>query len=134
MYEAKERTISGSMMETRHSLMLPELLIWNSCGMDSVKTKDAGQIRLITWKGLEMAELLTRKIAYEYRDRAKLLPANGLQDIGDRRKLRVELQNRCNLTELQAVNIINGFHITDYVAIEEKKERERLSEEQEESQ
>lgn len=81
-----------------------------------------------------MAELLTRKIAYEYRDRAKLLPPNGLQDIGDRRKLRVELQNRCNLTELQAVNIINGFHITDYVAIEEKKERERLSEEQEESQ
>ena len=46
---------------------------------------------MITWKGLEMAELLTRKIAYEYRDRAKLLPLNGLQDIGDRRKLRVEL-------------------------------------------
>lgn len=134
MYEAKERTISGSMMETRHSLTLPELLIWNSCGMDFVKTKDAEQIRLIMWKGLEMAELLTRKIAYEYRDRAKILPQNGLQDIGDRRKLRVELQNRCNLTELQAVNIINGFHITDYVAIEEKKERERLSEEQEESQ
>lgn len=79
-----------------------------------------------------MSELLTRKIANEYRDRAKLLPQNGLQDIGDRRKLRVELQNRCNLTELQAVNIINGFHISDYVAIEEMKER--LRKEQEESQ
>lgn len=38
-----------------------------------------------------MAEVLTRKIAIEYRDRARLLPPNGLQDIGDRRKLRVEL-------------------------------------------
>lgn len=81
-----------------------------------------------------MAELLTRKIANEYRDKARLLPPNGLQDIGDRRKLRVELQNRCNLTELQAVNIINGFHIGDYVAIEEMKERKRLRKEQEESQ
>lgn len=32
-------------------------------------------------------------------------------------KLREELQARCNLTELQAVNIINGFHIPDYVKI-----------------
>lgn len=37
-------------------------------------------------------EVLTRAIANEYRD-------------------------RCNLTELQAVNIINGFHIPDYVKI-----------------
>ena len=62
-------------------------------------------------------EILTRAIANEYRDRA--LPSNGLQDIGERRKLREELQARCNLTELQAVNIINGFHIPDYVRIAE---------------
>ncbi len=64
-------------------------------------------------------EILTRTIANEYRDRALLLPSNGLQDIGERRKLREELQARCNLTELQAVNIINGFHIPDYVRIAE---------------
>ena len=73
-------------------------------------------------------EILTRAIANEYRDRALLLPSNGLQDIGERRKLReelqarcnlTELQARCNLTELQAVNIINGFHIPDYVRIAE---------------
>ena len=64
-------------------------------------------------------ETLTREIANEYRKRAMLLPANGLQDIGKRRKLREELQTRCNLTELQAVNIINGFHIPDYVRIAE---------------
>lgn len=55
-------------------------------------------------------EILTRTIANEYRDRALLLPSNGLQDIGERRKLR---------EELQAVNIINGFHIPDYVRIAE---------------
>ena len=66
-------------------------------------------------------EVLTRAIANEYRDRALLLPPNGLQDIGERRKLREELQVRCNLTELQAVNIINGFHIPDYVRIAEAR-------------
>lgn len=76
-----------------------------------------------------MAELLTMKIANEYRDRARLLPPIGLQDIGDRRKLRIELQDRCNLTELQAVNIINGFHIRDYVATEKTREKERLRKE-----
>lgn len=76
-----------------------------------------------------MAELLTKKIAIEYRDKARLLSENGLQDIGARRALRVELQSRCNLTELAAVNIINGYHIGDYVALENRKER--LEKEQE---
>ena len=59
-------------------------------------------------------ELLTREIAYTYRDRAKALPYNGMQDIGERRALRIELQERCGVTELEAVNIINGFHIDIY--------------------
>lgn len=81
-----------------------------------------------------MAELLTRKIANEYRDRARLLSSNGMQDIGDRRKMRVELQSRYNLTELEAVNIINGYHIGDYVVISKRREDERLRKEQEERQ
>lgn len=79
-----------------------------------------------------MSEPLTRKIANEYRDRARLLPQNNLQDIGDRRKLRIELQSRCNLTELEAVNIINGYYIRDYVVIAERREKERKKQEQEE--
>ena len=79
-----------------------------------------------------MAEVLTRKIANEYRDRARLLPPNGLQDIGDRRKLRIELQSRCNLTELEAVNIINGYHNGDYVVLAERRESEKRKREQEE--
>lgn len=78
-----------------------------------------------------MAEVLTREIANEYRDKAKLLPPNGMQDIGDRRKLRIELQERYNLTELEAVNIINGFHISIYVTIAERREAERESKKKE---
>lgn len=78
-----------------------------------------------------MAELLTMKIAKEYRDRAQRLPINGRQDVGGRRALRIELQARCGLTELQSVNIINGFHIGDYVANEARKEQERIRKEQE---
>lgn len=37
-------------------------------------------------------ELLTEDIAREYRDRAAKLPYNGMQDIGERRRLRLELQ------------------------------------------
>lgn len=59
-------------------------------------------------------ELLTHEVAYTYRDRAKALPYNGMQDIGERRALRQELQARCGVTELEAVNIINGFHIDIY--------------------
>lgn len=59
-------------------------------------------------------ELLTNEIACAYRDRAKALPYNGMQDIGERRALRQELQARCGITELEAVNIINGFHIDIY--------------------
>lgn len=79
-----------------------------------------------------MAELLTRQLAAEYRNRARCLPPNDLQDIGERRALRIELQARCNLTELTAVNIINGYHIADYVMLEERKEQERIKKEQEE--
>lgn len=59
-------------------------------------------------------ELLTHEIACTYRDRAKTLPYNGMQDIGERRALRIELQERCGVTELEAINIINGFHIDIY--------------------
>lgn len=63
-----------------------------------------------------MAELLTKKIAKEYERRASRLPPNGLQDIGKRRELRIELQRRCGLLEIEAVNIINGYYSDIYIA------------------
>ena len=59
-------------------------------------------------------ELLTVNIAKAYRDRAKALPYTGTQDRGKRRELRQDLQQRCGVTELEAINSINGIHIQDY--------------------
>lgn len=68
-----------------------------------------------------MAELLTRQIVYEYQKRLKALPDYGNQDIKERRELRIELQNRCGITELQALNVLNGHHIPDIITICERK-------------
>lgn len=71
-----------------------------------------------------MAELLTPSIAYAYNQKAKALPYNGMQDIGERRRLRQDMQERCGITELEAINIINGFHIDTYCIKYLRKARE----------
>ncbi len=76
-----------------------------------------------------MTEVLTKEIAKEYLNRARKLPTEGMQDIGKHRELRIELQKRCGLTELQAVNIINGFHVIDYIAICERREKNEREQE-----
>ena len=68
-----------------------------------------------------MAELLTKSIVAEYQVRLAVLPAYGQQDIRERWELRMELQNRCNLTELQALNVLNGFHVQETINICERK-------------
>lgn len=72
-----------------------------------------------------MAEILTMQIAKEYERRASRLPPNGRQDIGRRRELRIELQERCGLLEIEAVNIINGFYADIYVKIAERREAKK---------
>ena len=36
-------------------------------------------------------------------------------DVGERRRLRIELQERYGLLEIEAINILNGYGISDYV-------------------
>ena len=67
-----------------------------------------------SWKGHWEMEILTREVALAYRERASALPYGGAQDIGARRELRLELQARCGVTELEAANILNGYNIDDY--------------------
>lgn len=69
-------------------------------------------------------ELLSRAIAKEYQKAASTFSEEGLQDVGQRRKLRIELQKRCGLTELEAVNVINGHHVQDYIAKYERRQEE----------
>lgn len=80
-----------------------------------------------------MVELLTAEIVADFQCRAAELPDNGNQDIGLRRKLRQELQSLCDLSEIQAINILNGHYIKEYMVINERKwvknERERIKSE-----
>lgn len=71
------------------------------------------QLRLDDAAGTEP---LTYAIAREYRDRAAALPDNGMQYAGERRALGEELRARCGVTELEAANILAGYHIGDYCA------------------
>ena len=62
-------------------------------------------------------EWLTEEICKEYIERAKALPPDTGLDIGPWRELRIELQNRCNVTEIEAFNILRGYHVKDYLQI-----------------
>lgn len=66
-------------------------------------------------KNAREREWLTLEIVNEYRKRIDELPEDGRQDVGMRRKLRIELQERCKLTEVEAINILNGNHISEYI-------------------
>ncbi len=54
-------------------------------------------------------EWLTYDIAKQYTKRAAKLHDNGGQDIGEWRRLRIELQEYCGITEIEAINILRGF-------------------------
>ncbi len=56
-------------------------------------------------------------ICKEYIERTKTLPPDTGEDIGSWRELRIELQNRCNVTEIQAFNILRGYHVKTYVQL-----------------
>ena len=73
-------------------------------------------------------EALTKSVAREYRQRAEKLPPNSLQDIGERRKLRKELQNKYALSEVEAINVLNGFNVDVYIVASQRRIR-RMEEE-----
>ena len=60
-------------------------------------------------------EWLTHDICKEFEERAKKIAPNGGEDTGALRELRIELQNRCNLPEVQAYNILRGIHVKGYL-------------------
>lgn len=73
---------------------------------DSVNEKD---------KTIHKGEWLTIEVAKRYRDVAEKISANDMQSIGERRRLRLELEEKYGVTEIEAINILNGFSIGDYV-------------------
>ena len=60
-------------------------------------------------------EWLTDETCMEYREQAKKASNQGNQDIGERRRLREELQERYGLPEVEAINILDGIRSHEYV-------------------
>ena len=60
-------------------------------------------------------EILTEELALEYRDRALKIDNRYKQYSGKIRTIAEELRIRCGVTELEAINILNGNHIHEYV-------------------
>lgn len=71
-------------------------------------------------------EELAIEICQEYKRRAKeLVDQNNPFQVGKRRELTLELQNRCGMPEIWACNILNGLYVKGYVAIS-KKQKEMM--------
>ena len=51
----------------------------------------------------------------KYMNKAKRFEGSGIQDVGARRLLRIEFQEEYGLSELEALNILNGHNIKFYL-------------------
>ena len=76
---------------------------------------DRGQMRIDEENAQHTGEWLTKESCDEYH--ALAMKANGSdpQDIEKRRELRIELQEKYGLTEIEDINILNGNNVTDYL-------------------
>ena len=77
--------------------------------------KDKEIERLINEHEKHKGLWLTAEAVAEYQKRARRVSTIGDQDIGAHRALRQELQEKYGLLEIEAINILNGFHSTFYV-------------------
>ena len=62
------------------------------------------------------------EVATQYYKKVQRL-RNNEQDIGLFRKLKKNLMDQCNVTEIEAINILRGYHISDYVKKYENLEK-----------
>lgn len=79
------------------------------------KAEEREMQRLLNERYKHKGEGLTAEVVATYRKRAQRISSEGNQDIGARRAIRVELQQRYGLLEIEAISILNGFHGALYV-------------------
>lgn len=75
----------------------------------------AEEQRILNERDKHKGEWLTAEAVAAYQKRARRVSAPGGQDVGARRALRKDLQKRYGLLEIEAINILNGFHAAFYV-------------------
>lgn len=104
------------------------------------KPKETPLERAVRLRNNHRGLWLTYEEACEYRDKAAELENNGRQDTGAFRAFREEFRAAYGLTELEAINILNGYNIEDYVRkyysimhliISDKEKKENDNEESE---
>lgn len=76
---------------------------------------DRGQMRIDEENAQHTGEWLTKEACEEYQALARQANSNDPQDIEKRREIRFELQRKYGLTEIEAVNILNGNNVSDYL-------------------
>ncbi len=73
------------------------------------------------------AEWLTYDICISYRDKARNIRNRSMSD-NDFKGLCRELMDQCDVTEVQAINILNGLYLNEYVAAyEHMKKRDQIN-------
>ena len=78
-------------------------------------TADKEMERLLNEQRKHKGQWLTKEAVDYYYEQAQKCSSNNSQDIGQRRQLRKELQERFGLLEIEAVNILSGVHGPFYV-------------------
>ena len=73
--------------------------------------------------------ILTLEVCEEYYKRACELGGFS-QDTGARRELRLELQEKYGLNEVETVNILNGYHYAEYVRVQQYKIEKAIAEQE----
>lgn len=71
--------------------------------------------RLTNEKNKHKGDWLTDEAVAYYQKKAKNFSQLSHQDVGAKRALRHELQERFGLLEIEAINIINGFYAKYYI-------------------
>lgn len=80
-----------------------------------------------------MPQELNEGICKVYRQKRQYLrELNIFNDLILQRELSVQLQQKCDIPEIWALNIVNGYHMQDYLAACAYRQKETDSKEEEE--
>ena len=76
---------------------------------------DRAQLRIDEENANHQGEWLTAEVCDKYREMATEINEFDPQDVRRHRELRWKLQEEYGLTEVEAINILNGNNISDYL-------------------
>ena len=76
---------------------------------------DRAQMRIDEEHAQHRGEWLTQEVCDQYRLEAEQINEFDPQDVRRHREMRLELQQKYGLTEVEAINILNGNNISDYL-------------------